>query len=155
LKVAAQPIDDGAGTGAIFQIGEQERPFSAHPLRVALHDRKVGTDVGSQVDLVNDQKIRSGNAWPAFARNLVAGGNVDDIERHIGQLGAKGSGQIIAARLDQDEIEIFKAAIEPRYRFQIDRRVFTACGMRTAAGFDADDPLRRNIVPSKESRSGR
>ena len=48
---------------------------------------------------------------PPFARDFVAGGDVDDVDRQIGKLRGKGRGKVVAARLDQDQVEIRKKAV--------------------------------------------
>jgi hypothetical protein len=83
LKVGAEPIDDRRHTGAILEVREQKRPFPAHPFCVPFHHRKVGADVRRQVDLVDHQQIRPRDAGPSLARDLVASGDVNDVESQI------------------------------------------------------------------------
>ena len=52
---------------------------------IALHHLERGADVRREVDLVDDQQIRLGDARPALARDLVAGSDVDHVEREVGQ----------------------------------------------------------------------
>jgi hypothetical protein len=47
-----------------------------------------------EVDLVDHEEVRARDARPALARDLLAGGDVDDVDRDVGQLGEK-----VAARL--------------------------------------------------------
>ena len=87
---------------------------------------------------------------PALARNLVAGRDVDHIEREIGELGAEGRGEIVAAALDENEIEIGKAAVHLGDRGEIDRGVLADRRMRAAAGLDADDALGRERAGARQ-----
>ena len=53
---------------------------AAHALGVALHDLEDGADVRREVDLVDHQQVGAGDAGPALARDLVAAGDVDDVD---------------------------------------------------------------------------
>ena len=57
------------------------------------------------------------------------------------KLRAERGREIVAAALDEDQIEIGKARDQPRDRLEIDRSILADRGMRTAAGFHADDAL--------------
>src|SRR4051812_39726785 len=87
-----------------LQVGEDEWTLMAHLLRVAVHHLKRRADHRREVDLVDDQQIALRDAGPAFARDLVARGDVDDIERQVGELRTEGGGEVVAAGLDQDQI---------------------------------------------------
>ena len=97
---------------------------------------------GREIGLVDDQQIGPGDAGAALARDLVAAGDVDHVERQVGQLGAEGGGQVVAAALDDDEVErrgsVRDSAVDG---VEVDRRVLADRGVRAAAGLDADDAL--------------
>ena len=42
----------------------------------------------------------------ALARDLLAAGDVDDVDRDVGELGREGRGEIVAAGFDENEIEL-------------------------------------------------
>ena len=63
------------------QPGEQERAVAAHAPRVPLHDLERGADMRRQVRLVDDQQVGASDRRAALARDLLAGGDVDDIDR--------------------------------------------------------------------------
>jgi hypothetical protein len=69
------------------QVRHHERSRAAHFFRVALHHVERSADVGREIDLVDDQEIGAGDAGATLGGNLVAGGDVDDIDREIGKLG--------------------------------------------------------------------
>ena len=81
------------------QIGHHEGASAPHLLGVALHHFKRGADVRREIDLVDDQQIGARDAGAALGRDLVAGGDVDDVDGEIGELGRKGGGEIVAARI--------------------------------------------------------
>ena len=54
--------DDAIEPVALFQIGHHERPLAAHPFRVGVHLLQRRADIGREVDLVDDQEIRPGDA---------------------------------------------------------------------------------------------
>src|SRR3974377_282531 len=60
-----------------LQVAEDEGPRAAHPARVAVHDLERGADHRREVDLVDHQQVRLDDAGAAFARDLVARGDVD------------------------------------------------------------------------------
>src|SRR5260221_1940325 len=124
-----------------LEIGELERPLATHLLRVVGHDLERGADHRREVDLVDDEEIRLRDARPALARDLVARGDVDDVERQVRELRAERGGEVVAARLDEHQVQLGKALRQPRYRLQVDRSVLADRRVRTAAGLDTDDAL--------------
>src|SRR5580692_10295744 len=80
---ALNPAGDGVHSGAIFEIGEDVRFSSANARRVSLHHFEAGADIRSKVNLVDHQKAGVGDARTSFSGNLVAFGDVDDIDRGI------------------------------------------------------------------------
>ena len=80
---------------------------------------------------------------PALGRDLVAGGDVDDVDGEIGELRRKGRGEIVAAGFDQHQIEIGKLGAHLGDGGEIDRGVLADRGVRAAAGLDAGDALGR------------
>src|SRR5690606_9753537 len=107
----------------------------------AVHHLKRGADIGRKVDLVDDEQIRARDARAALGRNLVTGGDIDDIDGDVGELRRKRRGEIVAAGFDQDEIKIWKFLPHLGDRGEIDRGVFANGGVRAAAGLDAGDAL--------------
>ena len=99
----ADELRDLGDARAVVQVGEDEGPVAAHPTRVAFHHIERRADVRREVDLVDDQQIGPRDAGPALARDLVARGDVDDVDRQVGELGREGRGQVVAAALDQDQ----------------------------------------------------
>ena len=69
---------------ATRQIGEAEGPLAAHAGGVGLHHVEVDVDIRRQIALVDDEEIRAGDGRAAFARDLLALADRDDIERQIG-----------------------------------------------------------------------
>ena len=53
---------------------------------------------------------------PPLRRDLVAGRDVDDVDREIGELGREGRGEVVAAGFDQHQIEIGKLLRASRRR---------------------------------------
>ena len=78
---------------------------------------------------------------PALARDLVAAGDVDDVDAEIRQLRAERGGQVVAAALDDDEVQLGELARQAVDRVEVDRRVLADRRVRAAARLDADDAL--------------
>ena len=96
-----------------------------------------------QVDLVDDQQVAAGDPRSALARDLVAGGHVDDVDGDVGQFGAEGGRQVVAARFDQDQVQRRKFAAQFGHARQVDAGVLADRRVWAAARLDAHDPLRR------------
>jgi hypothetical protein len=79
----------------------------------------------------------------ALARDLFAGGHVDDVDGEVGKLRRKGRREVVAAGLDEDQLDIGKSALQAVDGFEIDRGILADRRVRAAAGFDADDAFRR------------
>src|SRR3954471_13504658 len=76
--------DDPLEPFALLQVGHHEGPFAAHAPGVGLHLLERGAHMRRQVDLVDYQKVRAGDTWTALRRNLVAGRDIDDVDRDVG-----------------------------------------------------------------------
>src|SRR5690606_26838440 len=61
------------------QVGKNPGTPAAHPDRVFLHHLQAGADVRRQIDLVDDQVVRAGDAGTALARDFLALGDVNDV----------------------------------------------------------------------------
>ena len=98
--------------------------------------REIGAHKGSEVNLVDDQQVTTGDARPPLARDSVACGDVDDVDRQIGELRAEGRGEIVAAAFDQDDVERRETPAHVRDPGEIDAH---PRGSRCAAAGDLDD----------------
>src|SRR5262249_57239893 len=107
-------------------------------------------DVRRKIDLVDHQEIGAGDAGAALRRYLVAGRDVDDVDGEVGELGREGGGEIVAARLDENQVEIGEAPAHVGDGREVDRGVLADGGVRAAAGLDAGDPLRRERARAHE-----
>ncbi len=86
-----------------LEIAEHERPLAAHFFGIAVHDFERCAEHGREIDFVDYQQIGFGDAGPALARDLVAGGDVDHVEREIGEFGAECRGEVVAAALYEND----------------------------------------------------
>src|SRR5215469_12017058 len=136
---------------AQLEVGEDEGAGAAHPARVAVHDFEAGADQRGEVDFVDDEEIRAGDVGAALAGDLVTGGDIDDIDRQICQLGREGRGEVVAARLDQDQIELREQPVHLGDGGEINRGVLADRGMRTAAGLDTADPFGRQRAAAAQT----
>ncbi len=114
-----------------------------HAPGVPVHHLEAGTDQRGKVDLVDDQEIRAGDAGTALARDLLAGRDIDHVDREIRELGAEGRGQVVAAGLDQQQLEAGKAPPHLADGGEVDRGVLADRRMGAAARLDAHDTLGR------------
>src|SRR5271155_5625865 len=124
-----------------LHVRKGERPRLAHARGVGRHHFERGADVRGEVDLVDHEQVGARDAGAALARDFLAARDVDDIDRDVGEFGRERRCEIVAARFDQDEVEIAKPLSHLVDRGQIDRGVFADRGMRAAAGLDAHDAV--------------
>src|SRR4029079_9020493 len=99
-----------------------------------LHHLQRGADMRRQIGLVDDQEIRPRDAGAALGGNLVAGGDVDHVDGQIGKLRRKGGGEVVAAGLDQHQVEVGKFSAHVGNSSKVDRGVLADRGVRAAAG---------------------
>src|SRR5207302_1566826 len=109
---------------------------------------QVGADVWRQVDLVDDQQVAAADARPALARDLVALGHVDDVDGAVGQLGREGGRQVVAARLDDDDLQGRQLLLQLGDGREVDAGVLADGAVRAAARLDADNALQRQRLPA-------
>src|SRR5205823_1771664 len=83
-------------------------------------------DMRGQVRLVDHQQVGPGDAGAALARDLVAARDVDDVDAQVRQLGAEGRGQVVAAALDDDQVQLRELARQAVDGVEVDRRVLDA-----------------------------
>src|SRR5207237_7143215 len=114
------------------------------------HDGQIRANVGRKIDLVDDQQIASGHTRAAFARHLVAAGDVDDIDADIDELRAERRREVVAARFEEDDSHVWKARDRFVDRLVVDRRVFPDRRVGTAAGLHAADALERERAGSHQ-----
>src|SRR5215203_5803483 len=96
LDEARHRLDTLAGA----QIREHEGPRPPHPPGVLLHYGEARADMRREVDLVDDEKVGAGDPGTALARDLLAAGDVDDVDRPVGALVRSAPVEIVAAGLD-------------------------------------------------------
>ena len=87
---------------------------------------------------------------PPFARNLVAAGDVDDVDGVVGEVAAELRRQIVAAALHEQQLGVKRRhqAIE---RLEILADIVADRGVRAAAGLDGGNPLgRQRVVTNQE-----
>ena len=89
---------------AAGDLREHHRPVAAHPRSVARHDAEVGADRVGEIGLVHDEEVRLRDPGAALARHLVPAGNVDDVDRVVGELAAEVRSEVVAARLAEEEL---------------------------------------------------
>jgi hypothetical protein len=122
-------------------VCEHERPVLANDSGVMLHHVESRPHVRCQIDLVDHQQVRFGDARSALARDLVALRNVDHEDEVVSQCRTEGQGQVVTARLDQDHVGVREAGSQLRDRIQVHARVVPDRGVRTRAGLHPGDTV--------------
>src|SRR6266540_3867626 len=75
--VMHEPVDQGLDALAGLAVGHHHRPAAAHAERLPDHQAEVGADIGSKVDLVDDQNVRPDDARAFLAGDIIAIRRVD------------------------------------------------------------------------------
>lgn len=134
----------------LLHLGENRRPALAHLPRVALHDAQIGTHGLGEIGLVDDEEIALGDAGAALAGHLVAAADVDDVDDEVGQLAAVVGGEVVTARLDEQQVRR-ELAVQVLEGGQVRRDVLAHRRVRTPARLDGADPrCRQRPVPRQE-----
>ena len=81
--------DDFIHADSMLDLRKHERPVAPHRARVALHHSEVRADGGREVGFVDDEQVGLRDSRAALARDFVASGDVDYINRIIGQFPAE------------------------------------------------------------------
>ncbi len=114
----------------------------AYLIRLALHEIYIRTDGVGKIAFIDHEQIAPRYAGPAFSGYLVAARDVDDVDDKVGQLPRVVRRQVVAARLDQQQIRA-ELGVQPLQGEQVGGDVFADGGVRTAARLDGDDALGR------------
>ena len=113
------------------------------PPRVAFHHQQVGTDMRCEIDLVDHEQVRVGDAGASLARDLVALGDVDHEHEVVRERPAEGERQVVAPGLDEHDVAVREAPLELCDRVEVHARVVANGGVGTGARLDAHDALGR------------
>ncbi len=114
---------------------------------------QICTNVRRQVCFVDHEQIGLDHALTRLARNLFTLGHVDNVDGEIHQLWAERGRQVVATGLDEDDLQIGMAFKQLLDGSLIHGGVLADCGVRTAAGLDADDSVNwEHTVPGQNLR---
>jgi len=69
------------------------------------HRRQIDSDIRRKIDLVDDEQVAAQQPRSPLARNVVATGDVDDEDPPVDQIQREGRSQIVAAGLEQDQLD--------------------------------------------------
>ena len=128
MPVGAGQTDDG--------------PACRGPAGVGDHPRGVDADVRRQVGLVDDQEVGPLDAGAALAGDVTAAGDVEHEDLGVDERGREGRGEVVAARLDEHQVERREALLELLDGQQVGGDVVADGGVRAGAGLDCADPVR-------------
>ncbi len=103
FEMLYHPCENGVQAGTVLEVGKDEWTFAAHTPRVMFHHLQRSSHVRCQVNFVDDQQVGAGDARTAFARDFVAPGNIDHVDKHVHQFRAESGGQVVATALDESE----------------------------------------------------
>ena len=136
------------GATSLAQGDRGDRQAVAALGGLADHAVDVGADERREVGLVDRQQVGAGDAGAALARDVVAGGDVDHEDLHVGQRGREDRGQVVAAALDEDDVERPGRGLELLDRLEVGGDVVADRRVRAAAGLDGRDRARPAARPS-------
>ena len=140
----AAPADRAAGRGT---APAARRACRAR--RCACASRSEPTSSARSSLLTTSRSLRV-IPGPALARDVVAARHVDHEDLHVGERRAEDRGQVVAAALDQDEVERALGTLELGDRLEVRRDVVADRGVRAAARLDREDPLGRQHAGAAE-----
>jgi hypothetical protein len=143
-------VNDILHTMTMFDLCENNRARSAHFLRILFHDFEVGPHCRREIRFVDHKEVGLGDAWAPFARNFITAGDINDLDGVIGQLTTETGSEIVATRLNQEELR-FKLAVEFFESEQVRRNILTDRSVRAAASFHRANAFGgQGVVPGEE-----
>jgi len=143
-------IDNLIHARTVPDLREDKRAGSAHFPGIALHNAEVRPDGRSQVGLIDDQQVGLRNAGAAFAGNLIASGDVNNINGVIGQFAAEMGGEVVASGFQQQELRV-KFLLQFFQSQQVGGNIFANRGMGATAGFNRADAFGlQSLVADQE-----
>ena len=92
-----------------------------------------------EIHLVDDEQVGADDAGAALARDVAAAGDVDDEDPPVDEVERKGRGEVVTARLEDDEIETGEARLQFVAGEDVERRVLADHRVRAGAGLDGGD----------------
>ncbi len=95
-----------------------------------------------EIDFVNHQQIGPRDSRPAFAGDLVATRDVDDVDERIHEFGTKCGREIITSALDENQLQAGMCTLQCSDGIQVHRGIFSDRRMRTPSGLDAQHTVR-------------
>ena len=103
-------VDDLLDAVAGADVGEDERALAAHASGVARPSpRGSAPTSGARSILLMTSRSERVMPGPPLRGILSPAGDVDDVDREVGELGAEGGGEVVAAGFDEDQVELREA----------------------------------------------
>src|SRR5437588_986822 len=115
VELVADPARNRLGT-IISEAEREERELAPVGAGSLEHDRDLGAHERRQVSLVDDQQVRARDPRSALAGHVVAAGAVEHEDLHVGQRRAEHRGQVVAAALDEHQVEGTVPGLEALHR---------------------------------------
>ena len=103
------------------------------------HAREIDADMWGEIGLVDHQHIAANDARPALARNVVAAGDINHEHPEVGEVAREGGGEIVAAALQQDQLDAGEPSLQFVRCLDVERRILAYDGVRTGARLDRRD----------------
>src|SRR5258705_1269634 len=129
-------IGNRSNSGAGTRIGRNHRPSLANPNGVGMHLLKIDANIGSEIDLIDDEQVASQKAWPSLPRDVITTGNINHEYPPVDEIKRKGRGEIVAARFEQDQLDAGEFGFKIVACSYVERRILPDDGMRASTGFD-------------------
>ncbi len=124
----------------VAHLAKNGESFPAHLAGVPVHNREVRSHGGGQIRFVDHEQVRLRDAGSAFPRDFVTSGNINYVNRVIGQFPAEMRREVITAGFDEQQLGL-KAAVQVFQREEVRRDVLTNRRVRAAACLHGADAL--------------
>src|ERR1700722_6238822 len=151
LHLIFDPSHDRVQSNCIAQIREHEWQVPSHFSGVAIHHSERGAHVRSEVNFIYYKEVRASDSRTTLAGDLIALGDVENVAPNIDKLRAERGGKIIAAALDEDQLQSRKRALEIGNRLQVHRGIFANGRMRAGTSLNSADAIGgKRPLPQQE-----
>src|SRR5260221_9074354 len=103
-----------------LEISHYKGAFASHLLCIHSHHFERSANIGSQVGLIDNEKVGSSDSRPSFSGDFFATVNIDHINREIGELRTEGRREVIAPGFDENNVRVWESLQHPVYCFKVD-----------------------------------
>ncbi|KAI6773391.1 hypothetical protein HG531_000240 [Fusarium graminearum] len=150
LPCTLDQADDVVYANILLDLGKNCRTSLSDLSGIPLHNTQISANKLCQVGLVHDQQITLRNTRSTLSGDLVATADIDNVDDEIGQLAAVVCCEVVASRLNKEDIGV-ELAVQVFQCSEILGDVLSDSSVRATTSLNGADARRwESLVSSKE-----